>query len=134
MAYELIGLPYSPGEIDFPVRLSWLVRANLNSHFPIQPLEKIQELICGKPAEVSVHQMRHVRLRDTEKRRNFALLELSVFQDFEYVEADLRPREKFIGVFQFQIGKHVARAFLEYNVRVFTVHLSPIPPLLGIAF
>lgn len=50
-------------------------------HFSIQPLEKMEQLIGGKAAVMSVHQMGYVRLRDAQYRADFSLLKIFVFDN-----------------------------------------------------
>src|SRR5579864_6365663 len=88
---------------------------DLDLHFPVQALQKIEQLVRGEAAEMPVHQVRHIGLCDPEYPCNFALFQFLVLQNFENMDADLRTGVKFAGVLQSQIGEYVAGAFLKLN-------------------
>jgi hypothetical protein len=55
--------------------------------------------------------VRHVWFCDAQNTGDFALFQLPVSQDFEYLNAKLRTRIELAGIVQPQIGKDVAGAF-----------------------
>ena len=52
------------------VRFPSPVRADLDGDFAVEALQKVQQFVSREPAVMTVHQMGHLRLRDTEKRRD----------------------------------------------------------------
>jgi hypothetical protein len=81
-------------------------------------------LARGEGAEMPVHQMRDIELGNAENAGDFALRQLFVLQDFEDMKADLRARQEPAGVFQPEIGKHVAGAFLKLNAFPFFAFIA----------
>ena len=68
-------MSHSRREADFRVGFALLVRADPDRDFLVEPLEEIEQLVRGEAAEMAIHQMRHVRLRDAEQFGDFPLLE-----------------------------------------------------------
>src|ERR1039458_6565647 len=89
-----LGHAYPLCKGNLLIRLSRLVRANLDSDFPVEALQKIQQFVGREPAVMAVHQMGHLRLRNAKELRDLPLFELSRLDDFIDAEADLRPRKK----------------------------------------
>jgi hypothetical protein len=100
-----------------------MVRADLDRHLLAKALQKIEELVRGEAAEMPVHQMRHVGLRNAENAGDLALLQFLVFEDLEDVKSDLRAHHKLVGVFEAEIGEDVAGALFELNLfSLFSAH------------
>ena len=55
--------------------------ADLYRHFLVEPLEEIQQFVCCEAAKMTVHQVRYVRLCNSQNTGYFSLLELFVFQN-----------------------------------------------------
>ena len=85
-----LGSP-STCERNLLIRFPCLMRPDPNSDFPVQPLEKVQQFVGSEAAVMPVHQVRHVRLRNTKYSGNFSLFKLFGRDDFIYTKADLRP-------------------------------------------
>jgi hypothetical protein len=129
----MLPLPRLGSECHLLIGLARAMTAHLDGHFPVEALEKIEQLVGREPAEMPVHQVRHVRLGNPENARDLALLQLLVFHDFEDVKADLRPRQKLVSVFQPQIGEDVAGTFLKLNAFTLLPAHAPTPVLPGTA-
>ena len=97
-------------ERDFLIGLALAMGANFDTHFPVKPPEKIEQLVCGEAAEMSVHQMRYVGLCDAQNAGNFTLLQLLFFQNFEDMKPHLGTGQELIGILQSQVGENVPRA------------------------
>jgi hypothetical protein len=50
-----------------------VVTAELNRHLPIKPFQKIEQLVCRAAAEMPVHQVRHIGLRNPQDICDLAL-------------------------------------------------------------
>ena len=118
----------------FLITLPRFVLTDSDSDFPVEPFQKIEQLVRGKAAKVAVHQVGDLWLRDTEKRGNLPLLEIFVFEDCVDMKADLRPRQKLVGIFQPEVSIDVAAALFIYDFSlVFLVHVPHSPLLSRIA-
>jgi hypothetical protein len=102
-------------ESDLAIRLTLVMTADLDRHFPVKPFEKIEQLVRGESAEMAIHQVRHVWLRNAQDSRDFALFQLLILEDLEDVKTNLRPRIELVRIVEPQIGKDVAGAFLKLN-------------------
>lgn len=49
-------------EADLAVRLTGLMGRNPDRHLAVEPLQEIEQLVGGKPAEMPVQEMRYLRL------------------------------------------------------------------------
>jgi hypothetical protein len=85
-----------------------MATADLNRHFPVKALQKIEQLIRREATEMPVHQVRHLRLGNTQNIGDFSLFQFLIFEDFEDMESDLRPRQKLVGMFETQILEDVS--------------------------
>ena len=92
-----------------------MTTADLDRYFAVKPFQKIEQLVGGEAAEMPVHQVRDIGLRDAEDLGDFALLQLPVFEDPEDMESNLRPRQKLVGIFEPQVRENVSGAFFELN-------------------
>ena len=61
------------GNADFLIGFALSVGADFDGHFLVKPFEEVKQLVRGEPAEMSVHQVRHLSLSNVEKRSNFSL-------------------------------------------------------------
>jgi hypothetical protein len=61
------------------IGLSLVMAADGNRYFPVQPFQKIEQLVGCEAAEMPVHQMRHVRLCNAQNTANFTLFQLFLF-------------------------------------------------------
>ena len=59
-----------------------MVTADFDRHFPVKPFQKIEQLVRGEAAEMPVHQVRHVRLRNAQNIGDFALFQLLCLSGF----------------------------------------------------
>ena len=105
----------SRGEGDLLVGLPLVMAADLDLHFLVKPPQKIEQLVRSESAEVPVHQVRNIRLRNPENTGDFALFQFLAFKNLEDMDANLRARIKLAGILQPQIGKNIAGAFLILN-------------------
>jgi hypothetical protein len=64
--------------------------AHFDLHSLVQALQKVEQLVRGEAAEMTVHQVRHIGLRNPENPGDFALFQFPVFQNFENVNSNLR--------------------------------------------
>ena len=92
-----------------------MVTADLDRHFLVKAFQKIEQLVRCEAAEMPIHQVRYVGLRNAEDVGDFALFQFLVFEDFEDMESDLRARKKLVGILEAQIREDVAGAFFELN-------------------
>jgi hypothetical protein len=90
------------------VGFAFFATADLDRHFSVKPFQKIEQLVSGETAEVPVHQVRHVGLRNSQDMGDFALPQVPLFEDFEDVESDLRARQKLVGILEAQIREDVS--------------------------
>jgi hypothetical protein len=97
------------------VRLAFAARTYRNGYLAVKAPEKIEQLVCAEAAEVPVHQVRYVRLGDSQNAGNLPLSKLSFLENAENVESDLRASEEFIGIFQTEIGEDVPRSNLGFS-------------------
>ena len=97
------------------IRFTLVMAADLDRHLPVKPFQKIEQLIGCEATEMSVHEMRYVRLSDTQNTGDLALLQLFVFEDLVNVEADLGARIELVGILEAQIRKDISGAFLKLN-------------------
>ena len=51
------GRPASRSEGDLLVRLPLVMAAHFDLHFLVQALQKVEQLVCGEAAEMTVHQV-----------------------------------------------------------------------------
>ena len=100
---------------DFLVGFPWLSRADLNGDFSIKPLKQTEQLIHGETTEMTVHQMRYVRLRHAEQLGNFTLFKVFLLKDFIDAIAHPRSHEKLVRIFNPQVRKNVAGAFFKLD-------------------
>ena len=107
-------------------------RCDLDGNLAVQAFEKIEQLVRREAAEMPIHKMRDIGLRNPENAGNFALFQLLVLQDLEDVKADLRAGQKLVGVLQPEISKDVPGAFLELNSFLLFRADAPAPVLPGI--
>jgi len=77
-----------------------MVMTDLDCHLPVKPFQKIEQFVRCEAAEMPIHQMRHVGLRDTQDAGDFPLFQLLLFEDLEDVISDLRPRQQSVRVFE----------------------------------
>jgi hypothetical protein len=63
----------SRSEGDLLVRLPPAMTAHFDLHFLVQTLQKVEQLVRGEAAEMSVHQVGHIGLRNPQDSRDFAL-------------------------------------------------------------
>jgi hypothetical protein len=97
------------------VGFAFVVTADLDRHFPVKAFKKIEQLVRREAAEMPVHQVRHVWLRNAQDIGDFALFQLLVFEDFEDMKSDLRARQKLIGILEAQVRKDISGALFELN-------------------
>lgn len=71
-----------------------VVTADLNCYLPVKPFQKIEQFVRCEAAEMPIHQVRYIGLRNAQNIRDFALFQLLVFKNFEDMESDLRARQK----------------------------------------
>jgi hypothetical protein len=64
---------------DLLVRFALVMAANFDPHLPIQPFQKVEQLVGREAAEMSVHQVRHIGLGNTQNSRDLTLLQLLLF-------------------------------------------------------
>ena len=69
-----------------------------------------------------VHQVRDFRLLNVEQGGDFPLLELAGHEQLVYVESQLCPCVKLIGIVKPQIGKDVAGAFFVFDGFLFAFY------------
>jgi len=96
---------------DFLIGLAFLVVADLYGDFPVEPLEKIQNLVGGEPAEMPVHQVRGLRLLDAEQGGDFRLFQFFPFQDLINMKSYLGPGMEFFRPGKAEIGINIAGVF-----------------------
>jgi hypothetical protein len=97
----------------FLVGFTLVVRTHLNNHFSIKPPQEIQQFVGSEAAEVAVHQMGHVGLRNAQNTCDLTLFQFFLFQDFEDVKSYLRTSYELVGVLQTKICKNVSRPDLD---------------------
>src|SRR6202049_921858 len=105
---------------------------DLDLLFLVKPPQKIEQLVRSESAEVPVHQVRNIRLRNPENTGDFALFQFLAFKNFEHMDANLRARIKLAGILQPQIGKDIAGAFVKLNWFSPVRAHAPTPVPLGI--
>ena len=131
--YSLLKSLDATEQSDLLIGFALMMTADLDPHFPVKPFQKIEQLVRCEAAEMSVHQMRNIGLRNSKDARDFALFQLFVLENSENVNADLRARIKLAGILQTQINEDIAGAFLKLNwISSFHPH-APTPVLPCIA-
>src|SRR3972149_8698520 len=81
---------------------------------------------------MAIHEVRHVGLRNAENSGDFALLEVSRFDDFVNAIADLRPCKQLVRILEPKVGKDVAAALFKFDFLM--PHVSQVPlPLYTVA-
>src|ERR1700722_13209175 len=81
--------------------------ADLDCYFAVEAFQKIEQLVCGEAAEMAIHQVRNVGLRNAQEIGDIALFQLLVFKDFEDMESDLGARQKLVRIFEAQVREDV---------------------------
>src|SRR5271166_5451515 len=97
------------------ITLACLMRPDFDAHRLAEVLEKIQKLIGRESAEVSVHQMRNLRLGNPKKLGNGALFKLLGLKDFVNVKANFGAHEQLVRLLQAQVGVNIAAAFFDVS-------------------
>jgi hypothetical protein len=117
------------GESHLLIGLALAVTADLDRHLAVKPFQEIEQLVRGEAAEMPVHQVRHVGLRDAQNIGDLALLQLLVFEDLEHMKSHLRPHNELVGILEAEVGEDVAGALFEFNgFSLFRAH-APTPAL-----
>ena len=103
-------LPFSGsrGKGHLLIGVAPVVTADVDRHFLIKTLQKIEQLVGGEAAEMPVHQVRHAGLRGAGHSGDLALLQLPALRDLAHATADLRPDQKLAGILGAEIGEDVA--------------------------
>jgi|SRR5665213_1967772 len=96
------------------------MRADLDGDFPVEPLQKIQQLVSSEPAVMAVHQMGHLGLRNAKEFGDLRLFELPSLNDPIDAKANLRTRKKLVRVLAAKIGKDIAAAFFNFRFFLFS--------------
>src|SRR6185369_4193733 len=112
--WECVARPLR-SEGDLLVRLPLVMTAHFDLDLLVQTLQKVEQLVRCEAAEMPVHQVGHIGLRNPENASDFALFQFPVLQNFENVNSNLRAGIKFAGILQPQIGEDVAGPFLKLN-------------------
>ena len=89
--------------------------ADLNCHFLVKPLEKIEELVGREAIEMPVHEVRHFWLLDSKQQGDFALFELLFFHQLIHMKTKLCPCKVFPGIGKPQVSKDIAGTFFEFG-------------------
>ena len=103
----------SADECHFLKRFAFAVLTHLDCDLSTKSSKEIKQLVCCEAAEMSVHQMRYVGLCNPQHVGDFALFQLSLFQDVEDVKSYLRPSHELISVFQTEVRENISGANLK---------------------
>lgn len=100
----------SENEGHFLIRFALVVWTHLDRHLSTKSPQEVKQLVGCEAAEMSVHQVRYVGLRNPQNVSDFALFQLFLLQDFEDVESYLRASHKLIRVFQAEVREDIPGA------------------------
>jgi hypothetical protein len=75
---KITGYPRLWSESHFLVWFALVVTTDLDCHLPVKPFQKVEQLVRREAAKMPIHQVRHVRLRNTEDAGDFLLFEFLV--------------------------------------------------------
>jgi hypothetical protein len=103
----------SENEGHFLIRFTLVVRTHLDRHLSTKSPQEVKQLVCCEAAEMSVHQVRYIGLRNSQNPSDFALFQLFLFQDFEDVKSYLRSSHELIRVFQAEVREDIPGANLD---------------------
>jgi len=83
---------------------------HLDRYLSTKSSQQVKQVVCCEAAEMAVHQVRYVELRNPQNASDFALFQLFLFQDFEDVKSYLRASHESIRVFQAEVREDISGA------------------------